>query len=206
MHYLDNAATTRVADAVADAACRGAARSILPTLLRCTRPARSSEMVIVTARGRPWPNVPGRAARAKIVFTACGTEGDNIAVFGAAKARRRLGRPHCRHRLRAPRGAERGGRAGTGGLARHAWCSRTARPCGSPEALVGRGGLQNGACDGHAREQRGGFRAGRGGAGQSGEAKKTAARLCMSTACRPGASCRMRLNANADRQLCGVRP
>ena len=60
MHYLDNAATTRVADTVADTA---------DAVLRAHYAASLGAQ-------------PG-----EIVFTACGSEGNNLAVLGAVKAR-----------------------------------------------------------------------------------------------------------------------
>ncbi|WP_367924288.1 cysteine desulfurase family protein [uncultured Ruthenibacterium sp.] len=85
MHYLDNAATTRVDDAVAD---------MVYTVLRqhfanpssLYAPGAHSEMVIDQAR-QIVANSLG-AKPEEIYFTASGTEADNIAVFGACKARR----------------------------------------------------------------------------------------------------------------------
>lgn len=85
MHYLDNAATTRVADAVADAACAVLKQHFAnPSSLYA--PGARSEMVIDEARQIVADSLGAKPG--EIYFTASGTEADNIAVFGACKARR----------------------------------------------------------------------------------------------------------------------
>lgn len=84
MHYLDNAATTRVADAVADEADR-VLRSHFANPSSLYTPGFHSETVLVNARAAVAASLG--AAPAQIIFTASGSEGNNLAVFGAAKAR-----------------------------------------------------------------------------------------------------------------------
>ena len=85
MHYLDNAATTAVADAVADVACR-VLREHFANPSSLYAPGARSEEVIETAREAVAECLGARPG--EVVFTSCGTDGDNMAVFGAAKARR----------------------------------------------------------------------------------------------------------------------
>ena len=85
MHYLDNAATTAVADAVADVACR-VLREHFANPSSLYAPGARSEEVIETAREAVAESLGARPG--EVVFTSCGTDGDNMAVFGAAKARR----------------------------------------------------------------------------------------------------------------------
>ena len=85
MHYLDNAATTAVADEVADVACR-VLREHFANPSSLYAPGARSEEVIETAREAVAESLGARPG--EVVFTSCGTDGDNMAVFGAAKARR----------------------------------------------------------------------------------------------------------------------
>ena len=84
MHYLDNAATTRVADAVA-----GVADAVLrehfanPSSLYAA--GARSEALVANAREAVAASLGARAQ--ELVFTAGGSEGNNLAVLGAVKAR-----------------------------------------------------------------------------------------------------------------------
>lgn len=85
MHYLDNAATTAVAPEVADVACSVLREHFANPSSLYALGARSEE-VIEAAREAVAQSLGARAG--EVVFTSCGTDGDNMAVFGAAKARR----------------------------------------------------------------------------------------------------------------------
>lgn len=84
MHYLDNAATTRVADAVADTA-DSVLRAQFANPSALYAPGARSETVLGRARETVAASLGARAG--ELVFTACGSEGNNLAVLGAVKAR-----------------------------------------------------------------------------------------------------------------------
>lgn len=84
MHYLDNAATTRVADAVADVA-DAVLREHFANPSSLYAPGARSEALIAGARETVAASLGAKPE--EIVFTACGSEGNNLAVFGAVKAR-----------------------------------------------------------------------------------------------------------------------
>lgn len=84
MHYLDNVATTRVADAVADVA-DAVLREHFANPSSLYTPGAKSEFAIADARAVVAQSLG--AKESEIVFTACGSEGNNIAVLGAVKAR-----------------------------------------------------------------------------------------------------------------------
>ena len=88
LHYLDNAATTRVDPAVAQAI--GTALTELwanPSSLY--DPAVAAQDAIQTARARVAKTLHCRSD--EIYFTACGSESNNMAVYGAARPRRAWG-------------------------------------------------------------------------------------------------------------------
>ncbi len=84
MHYLDNAATTRVADAVADAA-DAVLRAHFANPSSLYAAGARSEAVISDAREVVAASLGARAR--EIVFTSCGSEGNNLAILGAVRAR-----------------------------------------------------------------------------------------------------------------------
>lgn len=84
MHYLDNAATTRVADAVADTA-DAVLRAHYANPSSLYAPGAQSEFVLSGARETVAASLGAQPG--EIVFTACGSEGNNLAVLGAVKAR-----------------------------------------------------------------------------------------------------------------------
>lgn len=84
MHYLDNAATTRVADAVADVA-DAVLREHFANPSSLYAPGAHSEALIAEARETVAASLGARAE--EVVFTACGSEGNNLAILGAVKAR-----------------------------------------------------------------------------------------------------------------------
>ena len=71
--------------AVADVACR-VLREHFANPSSLYAPGARSEEVIETAREAVAESLGARPG--EVVFTSCGTDGDNMAVFGAAKARR----------------------------------------------------------------------------------------------------------------------
>ena len=75
MHYLDNAATTAVADAVAGVACR-VLREHFANPSSLYAPGARSEEVIETAREAVAESLGARPG--EVVFTSCGTDGDNM--------------------------------------------------------------------------------------------------------------------------------
>lgn len=89
MIYLDNAATTRVADAVADEIDKtlrqyfGNPSSLYDLGLQASRVLEASRQTLAAALG---------CSAAEVVFCGTGTEANNIAVLGAARARRAWGR------------------------------------------------------------------------------------------------------------------
>lgn len=88
MHYLDNAATTRVADAVAEVAAQTLAGHFAnPSSLYA--PGARAEAVIRQARAAVATSLG--AGSGEVLFTGSGTEADNIAIQGALRARRAWG-------------------------------------------------------------------------------------------------------------------
>lgn len=88
MHYLDNAATTRVADAVADVAAQTLTGQFAnPSSLYA--PGARAEAVIKEARAVVAASLG--AGSGEVLFTGSGTEADNIAIQGALRARRAWG-------------------------------------------------------------------------------------------------------------------
>ena len=88
LHYLDNAATTRVDPAVAQAI--GTALTELwanPSSLY--DPAVAAQDAVQTARARVAKTLHCRSD--EIYFTACGSESNNMAVYGAARPRKAWG-------------------------------------------------------------------------------------------------------------------
>lgn len=84
MHYLDNAATTRVANEVADVA-DAVLREHFANPSSLYAPGARSEALIAEARETVAASLGARPE--EIVFTASGSEGNNLAVLGAVKAR-----------------------------------------------------------------------------------------------------------------------
>lgn len=85
LHYLDNAATTRVTNAVADEA-DAVLREHFANPSSLYAPGARSEQVLTRARQTVADSLGAQLD--EIVFTACGSEGNNLAIFGAVKARR----------------------------------------------------------------------------------------------------------------------
>ena len=84
MHYLDNAATTRVADEVAAVAAEVMQTHFAnPSALYA--PGARAEAVIRAARTAVADSMGVRPG--EVIFTASGTEADNIAIQGAPRAR-----------------------------------------------------------------------------------------------------------------------
>lgn len=84
MHYLDNAATTVVLPAVADVA-DAALRRLFANPSSLYAPGFESEQAITTARGYVAKTLGCKPE--ELLFTASGTEGNNLAIHGAAMAR-----------------------------------------------------------------------------------------------------------------------
>lgn len=84
MHYLDNAATTRVADEVAETAARVLREHFANPSSLYAAGARA-EAVISAARETVAASLGVKTG--EILFTGSGTEADNIAVQGALRAR-----------------------------------------------------------------------------------------------------------------------
>ena len=88
LHYLDNAATSRVDPAVAQAI--GTALTELwanPSSLY--DPAVAAQDAIQTARARVAKTLHCRSD--EIYFTACGSESNNMAVYGASALAQKFG-------------------------------------------------------------------------------------------------------------------
>ena len=100
LHYLDNAATSRVDPAVAQAITTAMVEHWAnPSSLY--DPAVAAQDAIMTARARVAKTLHCRSD--EIYFTACGSEGNNMAVYGPpAQA---LGQQNRRDRVRAPQRA-----------------------------------------------------------------------------------------------------
>ncbi|MEG1445698.1 MAG: cysteine desulfurase family protein [Ruthenibacterium sp.] len=85
-HYLDNAATTRVDDTVADVA-NDVLRAHFANPSSLYTPGAKSEAVITAARKSVADSLG--CAPQNITFTSCGSEGNNLAIFGAVNARKK---------------------------------------------------------------------------------------------------------------------
>ena len=88
LHYLDNAATSRVDPAVAQAVS-AALTELWANPSSLYDPAVAAQDAIATARARVAKTLHCRSD--EIYFTACGSEGNNMAVTGAARPRRHWG-------------------------------------------------------------------------------------------------------------------
>ncbi len=90
MHYLDNAATTRPHPDVVHEMNRVLLEHWAnPSSLY--RPGMASEMCLAKARETVLSAMEKRASGARLLFTGSGTEADNIAILGAARARKHWG-------------------------------------------------------------------------------------------------------------------
>ena len=88
LHYLDNAATSRVDPAVAQAITTAMMEHWAnPSSLY--DPAVAAQDAIMTARARVAKTLHCRSD--EIYLTACGSEGNNMAVYGAARPRKHWG-------------------------------------------------------------------------------------------------------------------
>ena len=88
LHYLDNAATTQVDPAVTEA-IHDALVELWANPSSLYDPAVAAQDGIDTARGRIAKTLHCR--KDEEYFTACGSESNNMSVWGAAKARRHWG-------------------------------------------------------------------------------------------------------------------
>ena len=89
LHYLDNAATTRVAPEVADAIHK-AMTQFWGNASSLYQPGERSEQALSAARAEVAKTLGCKAE--EIYFTGCGSEGNNIALLGAVAARKGWGR------------------------------------------------------------------------------------------------------------------
>ena len=88
LHYLDNAATSRVDPAVAQAVSE-ALTELWANPSSLYDPAVAVQDAIAAARARVAKTLHCRSD--EIYFTACGSEGNNMAVTGAARPRKHWG-------------------------------------------------------------------------------------------------------------------
>ena len=88
LHYLDNAATTQVDPAVTEA-IHDALVELWANPSSLYDPAVAAQDGIETARARVARTLHCRTD--EVYFTSCGSEGNNMAVYGAAKPRRHWG-------------------------------------------------------------------------------------------------------------------
>ena len=88
LHYLDNAATTQVDPAVTEA-IHDALVELWANPSSLYDPAVAAQDGIDTARGRIAKTLHCR--KDEVYFTSCGSESNNMSVWGAAKARRHWG-------------------------------------------------------------------------------------------------------------------
>ena len=88
LHYLDNAATTRVAPEVADA-IRRAMTEFWGNASSLYEPGEKSEQALEAARQEVARTLG--CQKEEIYFTGCGSEGNNIALLGAVRARKSWG-------------------------------------------------------------------------------------------------------------------
>ena len=89
LHYLDNAATTRIDPAVTEV-IHDALVELWANPSSLYDPAVAAQDGIDTARARIARTLHCR--KDEIYFTGCGTEGNNMAIWGAAMPRRAWGR------------------------------------------------------------------------------------------------------------------
>ena len=89
LHYLDNAATTMVDPEVAKVIAR-AVQTLWANPSSLYDPAVEAQQAIDTARARVAKTL--RCRSDEVYFTACGTESNNMALWGAAIPRRAWGR------------------------------------------------------------------------------------------------------------------
>lgn len=85
MHYLDNAATTRVADTVADTV-NEVLRTHFANPSSLYAAGAHSEAVVSASRETVAASLGARPG--EIVFTSCGSESNNLAILGAVSARK----------------------------------------------------------------------------------------------------------------------
>ena len=149
MHYLDNAATTRVADAVADTA-DAVLRAHYANPSSLYAPGAQSEFVLSGARETVAASLGAQPG--EIVFTACGSEGNNLAVLGAVKARAAWADHIVVTGYEHPSVQNPVAALGKRGLARHRREAGRLRPCGRRGAGTGRR-LQNSPRHSHACKQ-----------------------------------------------------
>ena len=88
LHYLDNAATSRVDPAVTQAVSE-ALTELWANPSSLYDPAVAAQDAIAAARARVAKTLHCRSD--EIYFTACGSEGNNMAVTGAARPRKHWG-------------------------------------------------------------------------------------------------------------------
>ena len=88
IHYLDNAATTRVDPAVTEV-IHDALVELWANPSSLYDPAVAAQDGIETARARIAKTLHCRSD--EIYFTACGSESNNMAIYGAAMPRRHWG-------------------------------------------------------------------------------------------------------------------
>ena len=88
LHYLDNAATTMVDPEVANVIAR-AVQTLWANPSSLYDPAVEAQQAIDTARARVAKTL--RCRSDEVYFTACGTESNNMALWGAAIPRRAWG-------------------------------------------------------------------------------------------------------------------
>ncbi|MGD9559276.1 MAG: cysteine desulfurase family protein [Oscillospiraceae bacterium] len=88
LHYLDNASTTQVAPEVAEAISAALLQHWANPSALYT-PGMAAEAAIQHARHTLADGLGCQSG--EVFFTGCGTEGNNIAIFGAALARRNWG-------------------------------------------------------------------------------------------------------------------
>ena len=89
LHYLDNAATTRIDPAVTEV-IHDALVELWANPSSLYDPAVAAQDGIENARARIAKTLHCRSD--EIYFTGCGTEGNNMAIWGAAMPRRAWGR------------------------------------------------------------------------------------------------------------------
>ena len=149
-------------------------------------PGARSEEVIETAREAVAESLGARPG--EVVFTSCGTDGDNMAVFGAAKARRAWADHIVATGYEHPAVQN-----AVAALQQEGWRVTLVQPdgtgCVPMQALVDAVGPKTALVTAmHMNNEVGSVLDAAALAAQV--KRKTAASSCMWTACRPGASCR----------------
>ncbi len=89
-HYLDNAATTKTCPEAAEAALR-AMTDIYGNPSSTHTPGRAAHKLLEACR-KDVADALGAGRSDEVVFTSCGSESDNWALFGGAEAMKRKGR------------------------------------------------------------------------------------------------------------------